>query len=85
MTTLPLQSDVENEPPRRGSKATVALLVVLILLLGAVGFLVYRAEQRMAGVERSVAAQRVHGNEHDAAAIGQRRPIQQHGVGHGQR
>ena len=67
MTTLPLQSDVENEPPRRGSKTIVALLVILILLLGAVGFLVYRAEQRMGGVERSVAALSV--KTEDAAAL----------------
>jgi outer membrane protein OmpA-like peptidoglycan-associated protein len=67
MTTLPLRSDVEREPPRRGSNAIVALLVVLILLLGAVGLLVYRAEQRMGGVERSVAALSV--KTEDAAAI----------------
>jgi outer membrane protein OmpA-like peptidoglycan-associated protein len=67
MTTLPLQSDEANEPPRRGSKVIAALLIGLLVPLGLVAFLAYRAEQRMGGVERAVAALSV--KTEDAAAL----------------
>jgi len=67
MTTLPLHSDEGQEPPPRASKAIAALLIGLLVLLGLVAFLVYRAEQRMAGVERAVAALSV--KTEDAAAL----------------
>ena len=67
MTTLPLHSDEGQEPPRRASGAMAALLIGLLVLLGLVAFLVYRAEQRMAGVERAVAALSV--KTEDAAAL----------------
>jgi len=67
MTTLPLQSDEEKEPPRRGSKAIIALLIGLLLLLGLLAFLAFRVQQWMGGVERSVAALSVKAE--DAAAL----------------
>jgi len=70
MTTLPLQSDGEKEPPRRGSKAIIALLIGLLLLLGLLAFLAFRFQQRMRGVERSVAALSVKAE--DAAALAAR-------------
>lgn len=67
MTTIPLQSDEGSKPPRQGSKAIAALLIGVLVLLGWVAFLAYRAEQRMGGVERAVAALSV--KTEDAAAL----------------
>ena len=67
MTTLPLQSDEEKEPPRRDRTAVIGLLVGLLLLLALVAYLAYRLEERMGGIERSVAALSVKAE--DAAAL----------------
>ena len=66
MTTLPLKSDESGEPPR-GGKADAALLIGLLVLLGLVAFVAYRAEKRMGAVERAVAALSV--KTEDAAAL----------------
>ena len=54
MTGLSL-SDDRYEPPRT-SRALVALVVLLLILVAALGYLAYRTEQRMRAVERQVAA-----------------------------
>jgi outer membrane protein OmpA-like peptidoglycan-associated protein len=67
VTTLPLESDDRPEPPSGGGKVLVAVLLVLILLVAAVGFFAYRVEQKVAGIERAVAALSVKAE--DAAAL----------------
>ena len=54
MTSLSL-SDDRQEPPRT-SRGLVALVLVLLALVVALGYLAYRNEQRMRAVERQVAA-----------------------------
>jgi outer membrane protein OmpA-like peptidoglycan-associated protein len=68
LTTLPLQSDETKEPPRTGGRGVLALLVLLILLVAASGFLAYRLEQRMRGVERAVGALSVKAEDASALA-----------------
>jgi outer membrane protein OmpA-like peptidoglycan-associated protein len=54
MTSLSLSED-PREPPR-ASRGLQALVVLLLALVAALGYLAYRSEQRMRAVERQVAA-----------------------------
>jgi outer membrane protein OmpA-like peptidoglycan-associated protein len=66
-TTLGLESDERPAAPPSSRGLLIAVLAVLLLLLGALGFLAYRIEQRMAASERAVAALSVKAE--DAASM----------------
>ena len=55
-TSLNLQSDDRNEPPRRGKGLLVLLLLLLLGAVGAVGFLAYRMEERSRAAEQQLAS-----------------------------
>jgi outer membrane protein OmpA-like peptidoglycan-associated protein len=56
MTSLSLRDDDDTREPARTSRALVALVFILLLVVAALGYLAYRGVQQMRAVERQMAA-----------------------------